>query len=103
MKYVGWIYGDPEDFLLLKNLGVTGEMSYSPLGEQRTFTKREKRHFLFIPYWKKVSEGPPVSDVIGKKGYYENCLVDKKDIKYIKKNYPSFNEGAFSPVNDTEK
>ena len=93
--YVGWIDGDPEDFLLLSALGVKGVMRYRDYAYRPTMVRKQK---MFGLLWKTIEVGPTHLEVTGKHGTFEDCHVKKGDMEFIQKNYPLFNHEVFSPL-----
>lgn len=80
LVYVGWIYGNKDDYRLLRDLGVKGIMKWNEYDNSRVIDLQGR----------------------SKKGYFDYCECTKSILDKLETEYPSFWRGSFSPVTETE-
>jgi hypothetical protein len=74
VKFVGWIYGNPDDRDILIELGVTGEMIYHASDNSNVLTIGAHK----------------------KSGYFSHCIITKEVAITLKANYPTFQPRTFT-------
>lgn len=87
VKFVGWVFGDPTDVQVLRNLGVKGRMIWKP--------SDNSNRFILHPDGKLKQPSVKADD---KTGIIEYCEVTMEVARRLMTEYPWFPPGTFTAL-----